>query len=104
MSDGSNKDPQRALVFATGDIIVDEPDHLFLFEPSRELLSSGDFVIGQIEVPHTDRGEANSTDIPAPPAAPENLNPLKDCGFNLCTTCGNHAHDNGVPGIVDTPG
>ena len=102
MSDGSNKDPQRALVFATGDIIVDEPDPYSFFEPSRELLSSGDFVIGQIEVPHTDRGEANSTDIPAPPAAPENLNPLKDCGFNLCTTCGNHAHDNGVPGIVDT--
>ena len=73
MSDGSNKDPQRALVFATGDIIVDEPDPYSFFEPSRELLSSGDFVIGQIEVPHTDRGEANSTDIPAPPAAPEIL-------------------------------
>lgn len=55
MSDGSNKDPQRALVFATGDIIVDEPDPYSFFEPSRELLSSGDFVIGQIEVPHTDR-------------------------------------------------
>ena len=53
MSDGSNKDPQRALVFATGDIIVDEPDPYSFFEPSRELLSSGDFVIGQIEVPHT---------------------------------------------------
>ena len=47
MSDGSNKDPQRALVFATGDIIVDEPDPYSFFEPSRELLSSGDFVIGQ---------------------------------------------------------
>lgn len=91
-----------ALIFATGDIIIDEPNPGSFFEPSREFLKTGDFVIGQIEVPHTDRGEANSTDIPAPPAPPENLAPLKDCGFNMCTTCGNHAHDNGVPGIVDT--
>lgn len=93
---------QQSLIFATGDIIIDEPDPYSFFEPSREFLAKGDFVIGQIEVPHTDRGEANSTDIPAPPAPPENLDPLKDCGFNMCTTCGNHAHDNGVPGIVDT--
>ena len=31
-----------------------------------------------------------------------NLDALVPCGFNLCTTAGNHAHDNGVPGIVDT--
>ncbi len=92
----------QALIFATGDIIIDEPDPYSFFEPSRQLLSTGDFVVGQIEVPHTDRGESTSTDVPAPPAPPENLAPLKDCGFNLCTTCGNHAHDNGVPGIVDT--
>lgn len=92
----------QALIFATGDLIIDEPDPDSFFAPTKDLLASGDFVIGQIEVPHTDRGEANSTDVPAPPAPPENLRPLKDCGFNLCTTCGNHAHDNGVPGIVDT--
>ena len=72
----------HALILATGDIIIDEPDPYSFFEPSREFLAKGDFVIGQIEVPHTDRGEANSTDIPAPPAPPENLNPLKDCGSN----------------------
>lgn len=93
---------EQALIFATGDLIIDEPNPSAFFAPSKPLLSTGDFVVGQIEVPHTDRGEANSTDIPAPPAPPENLAPLKDCGFNLCTTCGNHAHDNGVPGIVDT--
>lgn len=90
------------LIFATGDIIVDEANPETFFEPSKELLKSGDFVIGQIEVPHTRRPEMNSTDIPAPPALPENLTPLADCGFNMCTTCGNHAHDNGLPGIVDT--
>ena len=95
-------DQHRALIFATGDIIIDEPDPFSFFAPSQALLSTGDFVVGQIEVPHTDRGECSSTDIPAPPAPPENLAPLKACGFNLCTTCGNHAHDNGVPGIADT--
>lgn len=92
----------RVLIFATGDIIVDEANPETFFEPSKELLKSGDFVIGQIEVPHTRRPEMNSTDIPAPPALPENLTPLAECGFNMCTTCGNHAHDNGLPGIVDT--
>lgn len=92
----------QALIFATGDLIIDEPDPHSFFAPAKDLLRTGDFVVGQIEVPHTDRGEANSTDVPAPPAPPENLAPLKECGFNLCTTCGNHAHDNGVPGIVDT--
>lgn len=52
MSDGSNKDPQRALVFATGDIIVDEPDPYSFFEPSRELLSSRRFC------DRTDRGSS----------------------------------------------
>ena len=91
-----------AVLYATGDIIIDEPDPHSFFAPCRSLLAGGDFVLGQIEVPHTDRGEANSTDIPAPPADPANLDALVPCGFNLCTTAGNHAHDNGVPGIVDT--
>lgn len=92
----------QALIFATGDLILDEPDPQTFLAPTKKLLKTGDFVVGQVEVPHTSRGEASSTDIPAPPAPPENLMPLRDCGFNLCTTCGNHAHDNGVPGIVDT--
>lgn len=91
-----------AILYATGDLILDEPNAHTFFVPSRELLASADFVLGQIEVPHTLRGEPNSTDIPAPPADPANLDALVPCGFNLCTTAGNHAHDNGVPGIVDT--
>ena len=93
---------QQALLYATGDIIIDEPNPHSFFDPSRGLLAQADFVLGQIEVPHTDRPEANSTDIPAPPARPEHLDALVPCGFNLCTTAGNHAHDCGVPGIVDT--
>ena len=58
---------QQALLYATGDIIIDEPNPHSFFDPSRGLLAQADFVLGQIEVPHTDRPEANSTDIPAPP-------------------------------------
>ena len=60
----------QALILATGDIIIDEPDPFSFFAPSRDLLRSADVVVGQIEVPHTDRGECASTDIPAPPAKP----------------------------------
>lgn len=98
----SRSELEGAVILATGDIIIDEPDPYSFFEPSRAYTCAADFVAGQIEVPHTNRGEANSSDVPAPPADPENLKPLKDSGFNLCTTCGNHAHDNGVPGIIDT--
>ena len=93
---------EKFTIFATGDIIIDEPDPYSFFEPSKDFVATGDFVVGQIEVPHTDRPVENSIDVPAPPAPPENLAPLKDSGFNMATTCGNHAHDNGVPGIVDT--
>jgi hypothetical protein len=92
----------KAVLFATGDIILDEPDPESFARPSAALLKSGDFVLGQIEVPHTKRGIASSTDVPAPPSDPENLKALTLCGFNICTTAGNHAHDNGLPGIEDT--
>ena len=42
-----------------GDLIIDEPDPDSFFEPSRELLRSGDLVVGQVEVPHTYRGAAS---------------------------------------------
>ena len=90
------------LLYADRRVLLAFPARRSSYAPSRSLLAGGDFVLGQIEVPHTDRGEANSTDLPAPPADPANLDALVPCGFNLCTTAGNHAHDNGVPGIVDT--
>jgi hypothetical protein len=39
-----SSDEEQALIFATGDIIVDEPNPYSFFAPSKHLLSIGDFV------------------------------------------------------------
>ena len=90
-------------VCAVGDIILDEPvpvDRFFNF--CKDTLRQADLLIGQVEVPHTSRGVSNSTDIQAPPAAPENLEVLRDCGFDIATLSGNHICDCGPAGVTDT--
>lgn len=85
-----------------GDLILDEPDPDRYFDPSRALLQQADVVIGHVEVPHTRRGLEQSTDVPAPPANPDHLAALPRAGFHVATLAGNHMHDAGVNGIVDT--
>ena len=85
-----------------GDLILDEPDPDFFFEPSRAWLQGGDVVIGHVEVPHTRRGSEQSTDIPAPPADPDHLRSLANAGFHVATLAGNHIADLGPAGIADT--
>lgn len=92
----------EARILSVGDLILDEPDPDSFFEPCAEVLRTGDFLIGHVEVPHTDRGVPMSTDVPAPPADPAHLPALKRAGFNLVTLAGNHIHDSGPPGIEDT--
>ena len=59
-----------------GDLILDEPDPDCFFEPALSVLSSGDIVIGHVEVPHSNRGAMFSTDVPARPADPDHLSAL----------------------------
>jgi len=89
-------------ILMVGDVILDEPDADSFFVPSRERLARGDVVIGHIEVPHTARGSAQSTDIPAPPADPKNLQAFYNAGFRMATLAGNHINDSGPAGIEDT--
>jgi poly-gamma-glutamate synthesis protein (capsule biosynthesis protein) len=89
-------------IMAVGDLVLDEPDAHFFFEPSSSLLRSADLAIGQIEVPHTDSTEVSSVDVPAPPADPENLKAAADAGFAVATLAGNHVYDCGRQGIADT--
>lgn len=89
-------------IMAVGDLVLDEPNAHFFFEPSRSLLRSADLTIGQIEVPHTDSSEVASVDIPAPPADPENLKAAADAGIDIATLAGNHVYDCGRQGIADT--
>lgn len=92
----------RFRVLMVGDLILDEPAPDTFFEPSRALLQAADVVIGHVEVPHTNRGVEQSTDVPAPPAKPEHLGALARAGFHIATLAGNHMHDAGPAGIEDT--
>jgi poly-gamma-glutamate capsule biosynthesis protein CapA/YwtB (metallophosphatase superfamily) len=87
-----------------GDLILDEPDSDSFFEPSRGALQESDVLIGHVEVPHTRRGRENTSDVPAPPGNPENLEALKRAGFHVATLAGNHMFDAGPDGIEDTIG
>ena len=58
---------QIALV---GDIILDDDDPSRYFDLSRAALRRADVVVGQVEVPHSLRGQESSFDIPAPPCDP----------------------------------
>jgi hypothetical protein len=89
-------------LLAVGDLILDEPGLSALFAPARPLLATGDVVVGHVEVPHTDRGESTSTDVPAPAAPVANLAALADAGFHVATLAGNHIADQGRAGIEDT--
>jgi hypothetical protein len=91
-------------VLAVGDIILDAPDPGQYFPAAiRDVLKTGDVVVGQIEVPHTLRGLwSNPEASSAPPADPDHLKILPELGFNVATLAGNHIFDQGVYGITDT--
>lgn len=89
-------------LYMTGDLVLDEPDADFFFDPARAMLAEADLLIGHLEVPHTDRGEEAFGDIPAPGAPPENLRAVGRAGFHAVSLAGNHMHDRGGEGIADT--
>jgi poly-gamma-glutamate capsule biosynthesis protein CapA/YwtB (metallophosphatase superfamily) len=89
-------------VLAVGDLILDEPDPGGYFEGSRSVLSTGDVVIGHVEVPHSTTSTQLSTDVPAPPADPEHLAALAEANFDVVTLAGNHVFDAGEEGVLDT--
>lgn len=89
-------------VMAVGDLVLDEPNPDFYFEPSTEVLQSADLTIGQIEVPHTTSTESAAVDIPAPPAEPAHIAAIARAGFDVGTIAGNHAYDCGTQGVADT--
>ena len=89
-------------LYMTGDLVLDDPDADFFFDPARAMLAEADVLIGHLEVAHTDRGEEAFGDIPAPGAPPENLRAVGRAGFHAVSLAGNHMHDRGAEGIADT--
>lgn len=99
----SPSNPTRPItIMAVGDLVLDEANPAFFFDPSRELLHSADLAIAQIEVPHTYSTESTSVDVPAPPADPMNLKAAGEAGFRIATLAGNHIYDCGRQGIEET--
>ena len=94
--------PEPITLFSVGDIILDEPQPDSFFEPSAPVLTTGDVVIGHVEVPHSTATTSQSTDVPAPPADPAALKALPAAGFHVVTLAGNHVFDAGEVGIADT--
>jgi poly-gamma-glutamate capsule biosynthesis protein CapA/YwtB (metallophosphatase superfamily) len=86
----------------TGDLILDRPDPSAYFAPSLDALRAADLLIGQVEVPHTDRGHEESTDVPAPPSEPRHLDAWVEVGLGVATLAGNHIGDQGAEGVLDT--
>jgi poly-gamma-glutamate synthesis protein (capsule biosynthesis protein) len=89
-------------LYMTGDLVLDEPDADFFFEPAKAMLAEADLLIGHVEVPHTTRGVESVGDIPAPASDPENLRAVGRAGFRMVSLAGNHIHDRGGEGIADT--
>jgi len=89
-------------VLAVGDLILDIPEVERCFDETRQLLHTGDVVIGQVEVPHTLRPQWSVfSNSGAPAADPKNLDAMQYAGFHVATMAGNHCFDQGVYGITD---
>lgn len=85
-----------------GDLVLDEPDADFFFDPSRAALQAGDLVVGHVETPYTLRGVELQSDIPAEAADPAKIGALARAGFHAASLAGNHVADRGAEGIEDT--
>ncbi|GAA0935928.1 CapA family protein [Pseudonocardia zijingensis] len=91
-----------ARLMVVGDLILEEPEPGACFAPSAGLLRTADLLVGNVEVPHTTRGEPQRTAVPALPAAPAHLAALRDAGFHVGTLAANHVYDLGEEGVADT--
>ena len=92
-----------AVVLSVGDLILDVPGVDRYFDESRDILKSGDVVIGQVEIPYTTRPQWSAYDNHSAPATdPRQLEVMLRAGFNVGTCAGNHSFDQGYYGVVDT--
>jgi poly-gamma-glutamate capsule biosynthesis protein CapA/YwtB (metallophosphatase superfamily) len=84
-----------------GDLILHARDPMSYFTECRSALTA-DVTVGQVEWPHTGRGQVCAFEVPAPAAPSENLAALAELGFMVATTASNHTFDQGPDGVADT--
>lgn len=91
-----------AVVYATGDLVLECDDSAPLLAGAKDVLAEADLLIGHLEVPHTTATVQMSADVPAIPAPPSALDGAAAAGFDVATLAGNHVFDLGAAGIADT--
>ncbi len=88
---------KKLTMICVGDLIVGDETDVF-FDNVRPLLTEADIVVGQLEVPYTDRNE----EALRLERHPDNLKSLVTAGFHALSLAGNHLADAGEEGIEDT--
>jgi poly-gamma-glutamate capsule biosynthesis protein CapA/YwtB (metallophosphatase superfamily) len=72
------------------------------FAPVKSILSTGDWVIGNLETPLAGQDAGGYTGYPLFNAPAELADAAKKAGFNILTTANNHALDRGEKGVIRT--
>ena len=72
------------------------------FTPVKNILSQGDWVIGNLETPLAGEDAGGYTGYPLFNAPAQLLDAAKKAGFNILTTANNHALDRGEKGVIRT--
>jgi poly-gamma-glutamate capsule biosynthesis protein CapA/YwtB (metallophosphatase superfamily) len=89
-------------LMVVGDILLGAPEAEPYFDKVRSIFHRADVVVGQVEWPHTRRGQVCSSDMPAPAADPDHLKAVKNAGLDIATLASNHMFDQGPFGLADT--
>ncbi|MFB8794157.1 MAG: CapA family protein [Microcoleus sp.] len=72
------------------------------FTPVKDMLSKGDWVIGNLETPLAGEDAGGYTGYPLFNAPAQLVDAAKKAGFNILTTANNHALDRGETGAIGT--
>lgn len=72
------------------------------FAPVKNILSKGDWVIGNLETPLAGEDVGGYTGYPLFNAPAQLADAAKKAGFNILTTANNHALDRGEKGVIRT--
>lgn len=105
----------EARLIAVGDIMMHMPQTRSGYDPEtgtysfhhfftevKEILSGGDWVIGNLETPLADGDKRGYTGYPEFNAPPELADALKEAGFTMLTTANNHSLDRRESGLIRT--
>lgn len=72
------------------------------FTPVKNILSQGDWVVGNLETPLAGKDAGGYTGYPLFNAPAQLADAAKKAGFNILTTANNHALDRGEKGVIRT--